>query len=164
VHPLRVLPYSPTTLPAIAMSVNTSGAWQVEAQVTMPAAQQDLYRVEMIVLDGSGAIVAQAPWQSFYDFDLFSLTFTHTANDWNNPSCPFFSAHTGSYDAEFHLRDPDFNGVLVEPEDFNGSSTEQVLHFTFTAETPPADPSHARILVRAWNIQGQYSEVSWSTP
>ncbi|MCO4774116.1 MAG: M23 family metallopeptidase, partial [Deltaproteobacteria bacterium] len=108
---------------------------------------------------------------SSYGAAAWNLMWTHQDNDaqpWESfVTCPFVADHESSYSSNVHMEarlasdSPvgSFNGVLIEPEDYEVSATEYAVSYTFTALE--GAPSKDTLCVQATAIDAR--GATWQT-
>ena len=100
---------------------------------------------------GSGNIASGTP--------LLTDTRRYDMHDWNLAYTPL-----PPEDANINLDNPEFNGLVIAPSEFNTSATVYSIQFTFLNLTGPVDASATRIIATAEDVRGNESQDEFVTP
>ena len=192
IHPLRIMPYhiTPGNTEISIPAVDTTNPLQprVTVFVRQPAATRrlDVGRVEVEVYDrASQTAVAQSgvlanangyhvnpPW---LDLEVLDREYTHknsSAFPWSSFSvCPYAADHGGSYSASVHLdkqapgdsKVGQFNGVRVQTNRFNSTTSDYELTVEFTALTGVSLASNLCIVANVRSANSMFlGSASWN--
>lgn len=165
IHPLNVLPYNDSQLPAVSFTAVNSGNPLLPAadvSVTLPATVVDLNRVELFVYTKAGGSLALLDHHE-YDMQVWNLAWTHTSAEWPAPSCLFAPVHPAgsTYDPYIHLDNSAFNNVAVSPAVFSETSVTYQAGFHFTGVNGPASAANLVLQARASDLKGQWRDAWW---
>jgi murein DD-endopeptidase MepM/ murein hydrolase activator NlpD len=173
IHPLRLLPYSDASTPAISFdSVDTSNPGAPIVEMTVTSERVDITRIELSVYDADNQIVQQPGnvadsrgyhvQPSWFDMEKFNFQYSHKNSrryPWSSFSvdgvnqCPFAAAHDQFYDANVHLdaQTPidssvgEFNGITIAPARYNSNSNEYSLTLIFNELRGPVQCMKATV-------------------
>lgn len=138
IHPLDILPYQSTVLPTVSIVDVNRGSGSLQAQTVVPAYQQDIVGVEVFIYDTLGD---QDP-----------------ANDVPVQQ----KANAAKYDFASYSLDPSkYTTIKVNPADFNSSSTEQKITYTFSNVVFAPNGHTTKAVFRAYNAKGQFADTVW---
>lgn len=142
IHPLLMLSYENEGPPALTIDevdASDPDAIEVAVTVTVPASQPDVNRVEVELYDlDSGEVLSQ----QYYDYMGWNEVYSE--NDMDTAL---------------------FNGVLIEPEEFDRTSSEDIIHFRFLELSSSLSPDQYGdqygVVARVFDIDGECAQAKW---
>lgn len=137
INPFGMLPYSDTNnLQLDITSVDLTDKYNpdVTVEITSPSRELDFNRVEVKITDILSYIRPIVLASNNFD-----------ANNWNY-----------LYTDDFDLDNPDFNGILISPSEFNSSSEIYKIQFKFYDLPIKSNYYRLFITVKATDVKGNY--------
>ncbi|MGB4979574.1 MAG: Ig-like domain-containing protein, partial [Anaerolineae bacterium] len=164
-HPLRYLPYTDAGAPQLRIDgVNALNSLRpiVSLSASLPPAELDLNRVEVIAYNNSGGSLTEVDRQTFDMLDWNAL-YTPVNNGTSDTTIlDTAPAYDGVYDGDYGVGavSPAPLGVAVRPARFNASSAAYKLDLTFSDLDGVANAGSLVVKARAVDINGHATEVT----